>query len=319
MSYREIIMDHCKPVVVLQRCSQYNRIKIVEIIDAVISNLGVTPRFYNKKVLLKPNLISGKGPEFSCTHRTFVAGVALWFHEQGAQVAIGDSPAFGSSSTVCRQMGIADEIADLNVQLVDFSSSVQKIVSGNIRVNIAAPVIECDWLINLPKIKAHNQLYVTLAVKNIFGIVKGANKAILHMLHGSTHDGFAEIILDLLNFLPPSIHCIDGITVMHRSGPLDGEALPLHCIGGSLNPVALDTALLELLELEKKKSPLWRVAAGRGFEGIQSDKLTFPLLSPADFRGSGFQAPATLNGIRFNPFRFFLGMGKRLMGKNWSA
>ncbi|WP_457577269.1 DUF362 domain-containing protein [Desulfomarina sp.] len=305
-------MDHCKPVVVLQRCSQYNRVKISEKIDAVVSCLGVNPCFYNKKVLLKPNLISGKGPEFSCTHRTFVAGVALWFQEQGAQVAIGDSPALGSSSTVCRRMGIAEEIADLDVQLVDFSSSVEKKTAGNIRVNIAVPVIECDYLINLPKLKAHNQLYVTLAVKNIFGIVKGANKALLHMLHGSTHDGFAEIILDLLDFLPPSIHCIDGIAVMHCSGPLDGEALPLHCIGGSLDPVALDTALLDLLELEKKKSPLWRVAAGRGLVGTQSDKISFPLLRPADFHGSGFQAPVMLNGIRFNPFRFLLGMGKRL-------
>jgi len=313
MAGRKKIMDHCKPAVVLQRCSQYDRVEISEKIDTVISCLGVNHCFYNKKILLKPNLISGKGPEFSCSHRTFIAGVALWFHEQGAQVTIGDSPAFGSSSTVCRQMGITEEIADLDVQLVEFSSSVQKNVSGNIRVNIAVPVLECDWLINLPKIKAHNQLYVTLAVKNIFGIVKGANKSLLHMLHGTTHDGFAEIILDLLDFLPPSIHCIDGISVMHRSGPLDGESLSLHCIGGSLNPVALDTALLELLELEKKKSPLWRVAAGRELEGAQSNKLTFPLLSPADFQGSGFQAPDTLNGIRFNPFRFLMGMGKRLL------
>lgn len=305
-------MDPCKPAVVLQRCSQYNRVKISEIIDTIISCLGVTSCFYNKKILLKPNLISGKGPDFSCTNGTFIAGVALWFHEQGARVVIGDSPAFGSSSTVCRQMRITEEIADLDVQLVDFSSSVQKKVSDNIRVNIATPVLECDWLINLPKIKAHNQLYVTLAVKNIFGIVKGANKALLHMLHGSTHDGFAEIILDLLEFLPPSIHCIDGIRVMHRSGPLDGESLSLHCVGGSLDPVALDTALLELLQVEKEKSPLWRVAAGRGLVGAQSDKLTFPLLSPADFQGSGFQAPDTLNGIRFNPFRFLTGMGKRL-------
>jgi len=304
-------MDHCKTVVALRRCVQYNRAEISEIIDDIVSFLGITNGFHSKKVLLKPNLISGKGSEFCCTHKTFIAGVALWFYEQGAEVLIGDSPAFGHCTTVCRQLGIIEEIKDLDVRLIDFSSAVRKNVSGNAGVNIATPVFECDWFVNLPKIKAHNQLYVTLAVKNIFGILKGTNKALLHMLHGSAHDDFAGIILDLLHFLPPSIHFIDGITAMHRSGPLDGEPLSLNCIGGSMNPVALDSALLELLELEKEKSPLWRVAAERGLEGTQWDKLIFPFLSPADFYGAGFEAPARLNGIRFNPFRFLAGMGKR--------
>jgi uncharacterized protein (DUF362 family) len=306
-------MNHCKPVVALQRCSHYDRVKICGIIDNIISCLEAGHDFYNRNVLLKPNLISRKGPVFSCTDKTFIGGVALWFHEQGARVTIGDSPAFGSSTAVCRQMGITEEIKDLNVQVVDFPSSVKKSVSNNICVNIATPVLECDYFINLPKIKAHNQLYATLAVKNIFGIIKGANKALLHMLHGSSHDGFANIIFDLLDFLPPGMHLSDGITVMHRSGPLDGEPLSLSCIGGSLSPVALDTALLELLELEKEKSPLWRVANEREDEGAQLEKLIFPLLSPLDFHGSGFESPVTLNGIRFNPFRFLLGSGKRIM------
>ena len=43
-------------------------------------------------------------------------------------------------------------------------------------VTVAREAMECDIFVGLPKIKAHNQMYMTLAVKNIFGIVKGVQQ-----------------------------------------------------------------------------------------------------------------------------------------------
>jgi uncharacterized protein (DUF362 family) len=299
--------------VVLQRCSRYERSTICGLVDEAVSGLGFNHNFNGAVVLLKPNLISGSGVSLSCTHREFIAGVAVWFLDQGAKVHIGDSPAIGSGASVCEKRGITEALAGMGVKQVDFTDSVRKTLAGGVSVNIARAPLECDFFVNLAKVKAHKQMYVTLSVKNIFGIVRGMKKAMLHMSHGDSHKQFSEIILDLVELLPPSLHLADGIVAMHRSGPLDGNPLQLNCVGGATCPVALDTALLELLELEKNKSPLWRVARERKLAGSDPGKIHFPLLSPADFSGGEFGAPEILHSIRFNPFGFLSGMAKRVL------
>jgi len=298
--------------VLLQHCNSYDRLVLTELIEKTADFLGVPASFHGKVVLLKPNLISGGGPRISCTHSEFIAAVAGWFRDRGARVLVGDSPAFGTATKVCKAMGISRALRGMDVRVVDFSTSVKKRLSGGVTVAVAREALDCDLFVGLPKIKAHSQMFVTMAVKNIFGVVKGVNKAMLHMVHGDSHEEFAEIILDLVSLLPDQLHLADGIEVMHVSGPLNGKALALNCIAGAACPVVLDTALLEVLELDRRKSPLWRVAANRKHKGSDTSNIGYPLFTPQDFRLSGFLAPDDLNGIRFNPFRFLRGLGKRV-------
>jgi len=306
-------MDTAPLRVVLRRCFHYERSMICGFVDETVRELDVNSGFNGAVVLLKPNLISGGGIDLSCTHKEFIAGVAAWFLDHGAKVQIGDSPAIGTGASVSEQRGITVALAGMGVKQVDFADSVRRTLAGGVSVNVARPVLECDFFVNLAKVKAHKQMYVTLAVKNIFGIVKGMNKGMLHMVHGGSHNQFSEIIHDLVDLLPPSLHFSDGIVAMHRSGPLDGVPLQLNCVGGSTCPVALDTALLELLGLEKEKSPLWRVASKRKLMGSDLDKICFPALSPADFSDREFEVPENLLAIRFNPFGFIGGIIKKGM------
>ncbi len=298
--------------VLLQRCTSYNHSAIAACIDEIGPHLFLSGSLHGKIVLLKPNLISSSGPALACTNGRFIAGVAGWLLAQGARVLVGDSPAFGSAQKVCRTFGIAEALKDYDVKLIDFTTPVKRRLAGGVTVSIAREALECDIFVGLPKIKAHNQMLVTLAVKNVFGIVKGVNKAMLHMVHGSSHAEFAGIILDLLALLPYQLHVADGIEVMHRSGPLDGSPLTLGCIAAARCPVALDTALLKMLELDETRSPLWQAAAMRGHSGSTAAYHSYPLLWPRDFHGSGFLPPDTLQGIRFNPWRFLRGLVKRV-------
>ncbi len=301
--------------VILQRCTSYDSLAIAACIDKIGEHLVLSGSLHGKVVLLKPNLISSRGPALACTDGRFIAGVAGWFLDQGARVIVGDSPAFGSAQTVCRTFGIAEALSDRHVKVINFTTPVQRRLAGGVTVSIAHEALECDLFVGLPKIKAHNQMLVTMAVKNIFGIVKGVNKAMLHMVHGDSHAEFSEIILDLLALLPDQLHLVDGIEVMHGSGPLDGRPLMLGCMAAARCPVALDTALLDLLELDQASSPLWQAAAKRGMDGSNAAKLDYPLLVPRDFYGSGFLSPHKLQGIRFNPWRFVRGLVKRVFMK----
>ncbi len=301
--------------VVLQRCVHYERTGIATRVEAALTRLGHVDGMHGRTVLLKPNLISSSGPLHACTHAEFIAGVAACFIDQGAKVLLGDSPALGSAVKVCEKQGILQAIKGMNVRVVDFSTPLQKKLAGGLKITVAREALECDLFVGLPKVKAHNQMYMTLAVKNVFGIVKGVNKAMLHMLHGSTHQGFAEIILDLLDLLPSQVHLADGIVAMHKSGPLDGEPLPLYCIAAANSAVALDTAVLAALELDLKRSPLWQVAAMRKLVGSDPGSISYTALLPDDFHGSGFYAPFGFNPIRFNPLRFMRGLVQRAVLK----
>jgi uncharacterized protein (DUF362 family) len=242
-----------------------------------------------------------------------ILAVAEWLIDTGASVSIGDSPAFGSGRQVLKSQGIEGVIQRLGVNIEEFRTPVVKEISHGRQIGVAQEVLESDFLVNLPKLKAHNQMYITCAVKNLFGVVCGMRKAAAHMQNGTSHVKFGELMLDLLELIPPSFSIVDGITVMNREGPIGGAALELGCIGASSDPVALDTALLEVLELEKERCPVWVAAQQRKLPGSDPMGLSYPHEKPERFHGSGFVAPEVLNPVPFNPLRFLASSFKRIL------
>ncbi len=299
--------------VILQNCGNYAESTLLGAIDVAGECIDIKEKISGKKILIKPNLISARGTGLACTHPLFIKALALWCKEQGAKVCIGDSPAFGNGKAALENLGILDDLLKMGVEVLDFSrKQVVKLQCG-VDVGIAAEAIDCDLFVNAPKVKAHNQMYVTLGLKNIFGIVKGVRKSLLHMSHGKTHERFAEILIDLLDFLPANATFVDGIQVMHKSGPITGFPLSLNCIAAGKNPVALDTAFMQILELDELKSPLLMETKRRGIRGSNLEDLDFPILCPSAFQGSGFSAPENLSPVRFNPLQFFRGQMKRMV------
>lgn len=267
-----------------------------------------------QRILLKPNLVSGGASSgLSCTHPRFVVAVAQWCLDHGARVAVGDSPAFGSARSVMAACGLLDALGKLPVRLADFSKVRRVRLASGEEVGLAEEALQCDELVNLPRVKAHGQLFVTLAVKNYFGTVVGLRKPCWHMRHGGQAGRFEELLVDLLAVLPGGISLADGIEAMHRDGPVSGEPFALGVLGASRNPVALDTALLEILRLSPGASPLWREAARRRLPGVRLNHGDFVLNQPAELARAGFQAPAELQPIRFQPWRVARGVGKRLL------
>lgn len=292
-------------------CGQYDRQAVKECVGAIAGALNFSVPA-GSRVLLKPNLVSGRRPGgLPCTHPEFIAGVAEWFLDLGAQVMVGDSPAFGTARGVMDACGIATALRNYPVTLQNFDDPVVVVLRSGLSVKIARPALECDFLINLPKAKAHNQVLVTLAVKNYFGTVTGFRKAALHARLGDKGSLFAECLVDLLDILPGGVSFMDGITAMHQQGPVSGSAFPLGLIGGALNPVALDTALLRILGIAAEDSPLWVECHRRQLPGCREELLRFPLGSPGEFQGEGFQVPARLKPISFHPWRLCVSAMKR--------
>ena len=91
-----------------------------------------------------------------------------------------DSPAVGDLHRVAAKAGIKEVADELGSGLVEFEEVVQ-IRTGEgytfRKFELAKAALEADVVINLPKVKTHVMMLLTLGVKNIFGCIPGMRKA----------------------------------------------------------------------------------------------------------------------------------------------
>ena len=307
-------MDGSRIPVALTRCPAYEMNQLAESIQACWKALGRVFR-PGDAVLVKPNLVTSRRAHLSCTHPQVVRAVCVLLLDHGVRVQVGDSPAFGTAGQVARAAGLTAALADLPVPVRNLNRPVStRLISSlqassfqasgpkasGVQVGISRHVLEADLLLNLPRLKAHSQMYITAAAKNLFGCVCGVRKALAHMRHGQGDD-LASLILDLQRHLPPTTSLLDAITAMHVSGPADGQPCHLGLLAASNNAVALDTAVYTALGLSLDQIPLWREARRKNLPGHYPDQITTPLLSPGDLDLSAFQPPDHLNPVSFHP------------------
>ena len=299
--------------VALLPCPGYDREHLKNKLDVLLASLNFSlPR--GSTVLLKPNLVAGRGHAgLACTSPEFAAAAAELFLDYGAKVRIGDSPAFGSAHAVMARCGYTDTFSGLPVERINFTDGPLVPLDGGVSVLIAQEALDCDLLVNLPRVKAHSQLRVSLAVKNLFGTVLGWRKPLLHMRLGNRDNAFAEMLVDLAALFPAAFHLIDGIVAMHRSGPINGAPFALGLIGAATNPVGLDTALLHAIAANPALSPLWLECRRRQLPGSAPADLRFPLFSPEQLQVQNFILPADLTPIRFHPLHAVRSLGRRLL------
>jgi uncharacterized protein (DUF362 family) len=299
--------------VVLSRCPSYARPELDQTLERVLSAVEL-PNLRSAKVLLKPNLISAKHGALPCTEAAFMLAAARWLLEHGAQVSLGDSPAFGTAAMVLQTLGIADQLTALGVEIRNFRQGRKARLPDGGWAVLAEAALDCDLLLNLPKVKAHAQARLTLAVKNCFGCVTGTRKAWWHIRYGgAAGEDFFNRLAQIPALLPPILSLADGISAMHKSGPINGEPYPLGLVAASANPVALDAALHQILNVAPERSPVMAACRRNGMPGTELAQLCFPLEKPAVLHADGFLVPEQLNPVRFNFFRFLISTARRLL------
>ena len=279
----------------------------------MLGALGGLETVAGKRVVLKPNLISASHGPLPCTEGVFILAAAKFFILKGAVVCVGDSPAFGSARSSLARLGILSELLSLGVSVSDFRQSRSVLLPSGTRARIARQALDCDLLVNMPRVKAHAQARVTLAVKNCFGCLTGLQKPLWHMVYGGQRGSFARLLLELLDVLPPTLTLVDGIRAMHGTGPMKGRPYPLRLVAAGWNPLAVDTALLQILGVDWADSPLHQAARKMELPGATMRELGFPLSRPEELAVDDFCVPVHLAPIRFRIFSFFYSSIKRTL------
>ena len=169
-----------------------------------------------ERVLLKPNMLAAKEPDLAVTtHPSLVRVVAELVREAGGIALIGDSPGIGGFFRVAEKSGIYDAARESGATLIEFNEAIELQGKGTFRsIRLARAYYEADKIINLPKLKTHEMMTMTCAVKNLFGAIVGVEKAGWHLKAGSSRQLFARMLLEIYLLKKPALNIVDAVQSM---------------------------------------------------------------------------------------------------------
>ena len=286
----------------LLAADSYELLRLRESMTALLAPLGGIEAFVKEgdRVLLKPNLLTGSKPGRECiTRPEIVQCVAEMVREAGGKPFFGDSPAFGTARGVASNNGYLPMMEALGIEVVEFHG--QRYATDNEKFNhlrLSKEALAADVVINLPKVKSHVQLTMTLGVKNLFGCVPGKMKAWWHMEAGKDVNRFGEMLVETARAIRPNLTIIDGIIGHEGNGPSGGEPRFLGLLGASGDVFALDRALVEVLQVDPAIIPTVAASQRLGVCPKLAD-IEFPLAKPVDLRVTDWKLPAALIPIDF--------------------
>ena len=232
----------------LRGCPDYGPVGLFERLDQAFEALGVYDSLKpGMTVVLKPNLIMASKPEEAViTHPALTAAVGKCVQKAGAKALIAESPGGPYTPALmkrhyaaCGYQAMAEELG--LALYTDCKSREVSLPQGERcrRASVIEPLLDAEYLINLPKLKTHGMVGYSGAVKNLFGAVPGLQKPELHCRFPEKED-FSHMLVDICAFLKPDLSVLDGIWAMEGNGPTGGSRREMGLLAASASPYALD-------------------------------------------------------------------------------
>jgi uncharacterized protein (DUF362 family)/Pyruvate/2-oxoacid:ferredoxin oxidoreductase delta subunit len=301
--------DAGSSLVAAVRCSDYEFDRVRAALEELLAPLGGMAAFVNpgERIALKPNLLMPAQPEQGITtHPVLTTAVALAVKEAGAHPVVVESP--GTSTVhvkpvmerVFRRTGYAEmaerygfEVSlDMGYEAVPFpEAALAK------RMEVMTPILEADGVINLAKLKTHMFMIFTGAVKNLFGVIPGLNKASQHARLADPRR-FADMLVDLACFVRPRLSIVDGVIALEGNGPgTGGQPRSLGILLAGADPVTVDVACCRMVDISTASVPVLVAARERGlWDGREAgvDTVGVPI---SELRVGDFAKPDSYEGI----------------------
>jgi uncharacterized protein (DUF362 family) len=251
---------------------------IEQLARRAIDALGGIRRFVSRSdvVVLKPNIGWDRTPEQAAnTNPALVAEVVRQCLEAGAKKVIVTDVSCNDARRCFQRSGIAAAARSAGAQVILPEPEMFKDVDlqGEVLQNwpVLEPFLAADKIINLPIAKHHSLSGTTLGMKNWYGILGGPR----HQLHQRIH----ESVVDLADFIRPTLTIVDCYRVLIRNGPTGGnleDVLLKKTLLAGTDPVALDAyAAKAYWNLDLNALPYLRLAAERGLGTPAFETLRF--------------------------------------------
>ncbi len=286
------------PTVAIVRCETYTPERVAAAVAELMQAIGDPASMLagEPSVLIKPNLLTDAEPEQAkTTHPEVVRAVIRFLRKHGATVSVGDSPASAAKlSRVWGKSGYEALCAAEGAAVIRFEQQATRPLQCDERVlNLAESVLTSDLVFNLPKVKTHILTTFTGAVKNLYGVLPGYQKTMLHRAY-PTPSEFGRLPAALYARIRPRLNLADAIVAMEGAGPSGGDPIRLGFLAASTDAVALDTALCSVLGIDGRRLPWRRYLPSECATALDPEAIQYPLLQPNDVKPSRFRLPAPL-------------------------
>ncbi|MGA2273093.1 MAG: DUF362 domain-containing protein [Bryobacteraceae bacterium] len=212
------------------------------LVRRAIQELGGIRRFIARGdvVVIKPNAAWDRTAEQAAnTNPLVVAEVSRLCLEAGARRAIVTDVSINDPRSCFARSGIgaAARAAGADVVLAEDRLFREVDLRGEVLNSwpVLEPFLSADKMINLPVAKHHSLTGASLGMKNWYGILGGTRQRLHQHIH--------ESLVDLADFMRPTLTIVDAYRVLLRNGPSGGNladvALKKTLIAGT-DPVMLD-------------------------------------------------------------------------------
>jgi uncharacterized protein (DUF362 family) len=272
-----------KHKVLIMRCDTYDAEKIAAIVKQGMEELGVKP---TGNVLLKPNTVLAHREVFpnAFTRPEFLDGVLTAtkaIAEDAKEIAVGERGAITIPTRyIFKEAGFLPVIKKHGVKThyfdEDGSVPVPLKDPNRLRDQLFIPkaIARADFLINLPKFKAHPWCRLTLSLKNFIGIQDDRHRLVDHNLF------LEQKIADLQEVIQPKFIAIDAIEAGQKT-MLTPTPFPMGAILMGTNSCAVDTVGCHMVHVEPKDVKHLKYTAERGYGPMDINEIEvggdFPL------------------------------------------
>jgi uncharacterized protein (DUF362 family) len=248
-----------------------------QMVRQAITAMGGMEKFVSKgsDVILKPNVcVDFRTYEWAATTNPWVVGevVKMCFEAGAGSVRVMDQT-WGRSMTEAYLMcGITDQVEAAGGEMVWMP--LEKFIPTELplgkdlkSLDIYDDILNADVWINMPVAKHHLDAKLTLAMKNLMGVI--ANRPIIH-------ENFGQRIADMASVFKPALNIMDAVRVMTKNGPI-GNALSdvkkMDTVIVSKDMVAIDAYTTRLFDMKPEDLDYVVCAAEMGLGRMDVENL----------------------------------------------
>jgi uncharacterized protein (DUF362 family)/ferredoxin len=267
-------------------CSSLQEVK--RGISAVLEQYGsLFPAAKDAKILLKPNLNANMNAlTGNTTDLRLLAAVIEYFQSKGyTNIAVAEGTNSGfyrRKINVISRLGVDRLTNRYGIRWIDLNDSepVDIDFEDSVRAGVARECLEADLLINMPKLKTHFEVGMSVCLKNLMGCLVGQeNKK-------KAHQSLAANILNLNRKVKPHLHIVDAMISMEGLGPTRGTPVRTDMILIGTDPYLIDLMCARMSSFESGRVKTLAEAETRGIIDSEYHRFVkdFPLQTIFRFR-----------------------------------
>jgi len=225
----------------------------------------------NDLVVVKPNVCFPKNLEnMIITDLRVLETVLNMAKQKTKNVVVVESDArSGSAEKRAVETGVIDVVKKCDAEFFNLSQDdVMEHRVADLTLQIPKTVLKADYFINLPKVKTNMHVLLSIAMKNMFGVIASKRKM-------QFHKRLADVLVYLNQAVRQDLVLADGIVAMEGMGPIQGSPVQLGLIIAGKNPVTVDAACCHIMGFNPYAAePLWK-AHQQGMGEIDPQRIRF--------------------------------------------